>query len=272
MISVLVYMLISSSMIVVNKAAVTNSAAPITTVFLQNLTTFMAMCILRRTYKFSAAKARAWGDVVIVWFIPLVLSTKALQTLRVEMMIVLRACTTVGVALIEWRTLGTGQVMSLTLCVVGCFYYGYLHVSRSAVHGVGWGVLYAVFMVINNVYTKRAISSNRGLELSEIVLYNNLLSLPLLAGLAAPTETLNTDFSKLWAMGLSCVLAIGISYVGTRCRAELSATAFVMMGNACKIVSVLINKWWFSQIVTAPDVTALTLTIGGCCMFSLASE
>jgi solute carrier family 35 protein len=78
------------------------------------------------------------------------------------------------------------------------------------------------------------------------VFYTNLWACLIAGCLTAATEphTLMT-FTWTWqsgcALGVSCVLGVAMSYFAFLCRAQVSATHFTVIGNICKVVTVLIN-------------------------------
>ena len=46
---------------------------------------------------------------------------------------------------------------------------------------------------------------------------------------------------SLAALGVSCVLGVAMSYFAFLARSSVSATCFTVIGNVCKVVTVLIN-------------------------------
>jgi GDP-mannose transporter len=59
----------------------------------------------------------------------------------------------------------------------------------------------------------------------------------------------------------SCAVGIGISYFAFACRASLSATAFTVVGNACKILTVLLNVCVWDRHASAPGIAMLLLCL-----------
>ena len=47
--------------------------------------------------------------------------------------------------------------------------------------------------------------------------------------------------ASIAALSVSCALGVGMSYFAFLCRAQVSATYFTVIGNVCKVLTVLIN-------------------------------
>ena len=282
---VMAYMLISASMLVLNRATVQTWHAPITLVLLQNTTTALIVYTTSRNRPtLSWASAYKWRYAVTVWVLPLMLNIKAVQYLDVSFLIIFRSLTTCGVVMSEMAflklRLTSMQKISLSLSIIGCVLYGYIGVQQPSLigtPGLMWGNLYTASMILNNVYTKHALTVHapKSVGTQEVVLYNNLMSLVPLAGIAVWAETSDhhlQSWTQLALVFASCVLSASISYVGTSCRRCISATSFVMLGNSCKILSIAAGHILLHEFVTSVELSALILAVGGCCLYGIASS
>jgi hypothetical protein len=285
MLVVVAYMLISASMLVLNRATIQIWRAPITLVLLQNATTTLIIYATSRNRPtLSWATAYKWRYAVSVWVLPLMLNIKAVEHLDVSTLIIFRSLTTCGVVVSEMAFLQLRltrmQEVSLSLSIVGCALYGYMGVQQPSLigtPGLVWGSFYTASMVLNNVYTKHALTVHapKSVGTQEVVLYNNLMSLVPLAGISAWAETSDhrlQSWTQLALVSASCVLSASISYVGTACRRCVSATSFVMLGNSCKILSVAASHILLSEYVSSAELSALILAVGGCCLYGIASS
>ena len=84
------------------------------------------------------------------------------------------------------------------------------------------------------------------------VFYTNLWACLISGGITLATEpqvlpwTEGQNWSiltpvSLAALGVSCVLGVAMSYFAFLARSSVSATCFTVIGNVCKVVTVLIN-------------------------------
>ena len=113
-------------------------------------------------------------------------------------------------------------------------------------HGYAWvGVWYIIFC-FDQLYIKHAVDhveveSNWGR-----VFYTNLWSCLLAGGMTAATEphvlrSFQWTPASAGALCISCALGVGMSYFAFLCRSQVSATYFTVIGNVCKVLTVLIN-------------------------------
>ena len=78
------------------------------------------------------------------------------------------------------------------------------------------------------------------------VFYTNLWA-SVIAGLSfATTEPqvlrgFKWSYASAGALLISCILGVSMSYFAFLCRAAISATYFTVIGNVCKVITVLIN-------------------------------
>ena len=78
------------------------------------------------------------------------------------------------------------------------------------------------------------------------VFYTNLWASALLAIMTAATEphvlkSMRWTHKPVTALAVSCAAGVAMSYFAFLCRAAISATSFTVVGNVCKILTVLIN-------------------------------
>jgi GDP-mannose transporter len=98
------------------------------------------------------------------------------------------------------------------------------------------------------------------------VFYTNLWASVLAGTLSAATEprTLHhyrwTDSSMI-ALSVSCVLGVSMSYFAFLCRAQVSATCFTVIGNACKIITVFINVMIWDKHASTQGMACLGVAL-----------
>lgn len=95
------------------------------------------------------------------------------------------------------------------------------------------------------------------------VFYTNLLACFPLLFTGGPQELANADwtFASTAALTASCLLGVGMSYFAFLCRKLVSAASFTVIGNICKIGTVLINLMIWDRHANPIGLTALI-----CCL------
>jgi len=130
-----------------------------------------------------------------------------------------------------------------------------------------WVGLYFISIVAEMVYVKYVVEAVDMTTWSRVY-YNNALSIP-------PTLILGVIFGEFnsleaveWAPGqifallLSCIVGVGISYAGFNLRKQVTATTFTVVGVLCKIASVLLNILIWDKHANAMGMICLTVCIG----------
>ena len=114
------------------------------------------------------------------------------------------------------------------------------------VRGYIWVGIWFVVFCFDQLYIKHAIDTVKMRINWGRVFYTNLWASALLLGMTAGLEP-QVLSSILWntasvsALLLSCSVGVSMSYFSFACRAQVSATSFTVIGNVCKIFTVLIN-------------------------------
>ena len=89
-------------------------------------------------------------------------------------------------------------------------------------------------------------------SLDGFLLQNALATLPMVLIMVVSNETRVFMTSRLPTAGivalvLSCVGGIGMSYFSFALRAAISATTFSVIGNICKVLTILVNSLMWDQ-------------------------
>eukprot|EP00658_Telonema_sp_P-2_P038081 TRINITY_DN2736_c0_g2_i2.p1 TRINITY_DN2736_c0_g2~~TRINITY_DN2736_c0_g2_i2.p1 ORF type:complete len:265 (+),score=68.12 TRINITY_DN2736_c0_g2_i2:134-928(+) len=161
-IAIVAYICISSSMLIVNKAAVAALPYPYFVTNLQMFVSAAAIYImkLKGDIEFpdpDLAKIKSWIGVTTAWLLPILANMRALQLLNVETVLVFRTMTVLGVALGDFIFLNNRiqmvPLIGLFTITVGGFTYGIYDVSYNR-EGYFWATLYWGTMVLNSLYIK----------------------------------------------------------------------------------------------------------------------
>jgi len=242
-------------MLVVNKVCVHVLPAPSFVLLMQVASAALAVKTagllgLVEVDELELPKLKSFFLVSVAFLCCIFTNIKTLQFCNVETFIVFRASTPVVIGVADWFILGrelpnSRSCLSMLALVVGAGAYMATD-SSYQVHGYRWVFIWYCTFCFDQLYIKHvvdavAVRSNWGR-----VFYTNLWSAILLLGmtmLLEPNVLSKTTWtpSQIGALVLSCVLGTAMSYFAFLCRAAVSATSFTVIGNVCKITTVLIN-------------------------------
>jgi GDP-mannose transporter len=283
-ISIAAYIAISSTMLIVNKASVHVLPYPFFVTNLQMIASVVVIYGMKLGGIVSfpnpnIAKVRSWVGVTIAWVLPILANMKALQLLSVETVLVFRTMTVLGVAFGDRIFLGTiiDRISFLGLCTItlGGLTYGFYDVSYDS-QGYFWAFLYWASMVGNALYIKTVFNNAQQMSTWEKSFLNNAMTVPLLTLHCIFNENMTqamVDMQDLSLQGLglvllSCFMGLGISVAGTRCREVFSATAFDVLGNMNKFLSIALSQYLLGSIVSGQSLCGLVLALFGGILYS----
>lgn len=258
--SVILYAVCSSTLLVINKVAVHYVQDASFVLLCQLVASALFVRILRAAQPgtdielLTWAKAKPFFLASLIFYICLFTNTRALKSVNVETVIVVRSCSPIAVALLETAVFqnplpnryGMGALLMLAGGAV-------LYVVTDAgfqVDGYFWLGLYFVSIVIEMVFVKFIVETIP-MSTWTRVYYNNTLSIPL-AVMSCALEGfrfLHATWgpAALLSLWLSCIVGVAISYAGFSLRKLVSATMFTVVGVVCKLVTVLINDCIWTQ-------------------------
>jgi len=278
---VIAYMLCSSTMLIMNKAAV--HSFPFSSFLLSLQTAFSAVVIFfagRAGYlkvdALEAEKIKAYAYVVVVFIFNIYTNMKALEYSNVETVIVFQTLTSLVIAYGDYKLLSSGRpsakvVLSLGIIVSGAICY-MLSDSSFSVEAYTWVFLYFCAKTTEMLYVKHIIDTVPMTSWGRSF-YNNLLAaLPLFVFAVANGEM--AKLSEFYADGdltvsvavkifLSCVIGIGISISGFMCREAISATSFSVVGNMNKVLTVFINFFIWDKRASPAGLASLFICLVG---------
>ncbi|KAL9224023.1 hypothetical protein vseg_000098 [Gypsophila vaccaria] len=278
------YALCSSLLAVINKFAITKFNYPGLLTALQYFTSSLGVFILGKLGflvhdPFTFDNAKKFLPAAVVFYLAIFTNTNLLRHANVDTFIVFRSCTPILVALAD--TLFRKQPLpskftfaSLVIILGGAF--GYVaNDSAFTLTAYSWALAYLVTITTEMVYIKHMVT-NLGLNTWGFVLYNNLLSLMMapvfwvltgeyseVFGTLATNEEGWFDSTAFYAVALSCVFGLLISFFGFAARKAISATAFTVTGVVNKFLTVVINVMIWDKHATPFGLVCLLLTIAG---------
>ena len=264
----ILYFVSSSSLLVLNKVAIT--AIPNATLLLftqlgSTVVIVAAPALLGRTrinFKPDGEVIRAYSTVAAVFVATIYSNFQVIHSIGVNPFIVLRCSTPLMVSILDWAFMGRTLPewrSALALCGIlsSGSMYAMLKVTDSdlgvnqhsnMVGGLWWSVIWLVSFLLDMVYIKYVVEAYP-CSGSERTLYQNLFALPLLVLLLAigieehsVFEVSNAPQSAYLAVALTCFAGTVLSFTGMSLRTELSATLFTVLGIVCKMASTLLNE------------------------------
>ena len=267
------YMVASSSMLLLNKMVIVDFPRP--------------FFILGCQFAVSAAFARVWGwisdDESLQWnhsramhFIPASLAQvltismgiKALQYANVESFITARASTPMLIAGIEYTWMShhapsTQSFWCLVGILVGGCIYGFNDAGADPAGYVWIGAWYIAFCV-DQTYLKRVLTT-LGKDCSTLgsVFYTNFWGLIIVIG-GGYTENVRDLYplrSTLWLLAASCCTGIMLAMAATECRKVTTPVQFAIIGNVCKIMTIIANWLVWDRHCTVTSLCGLLLAL-----------
>lgn len=268
------YMTVSSLMLMANKLAVEFVPAPATVLFIQFATSALfakvMQCCGNEVDPMEWAKIKKFILVVVTQIGTIFSGMKALQYCNVETFIVFRASMPVVLCVLDYLFLGrTLPGLRSTLCLIGlvCGAAGYaLTESGFEVRGYMWiGIWYVIFC-IDFAYIKHVVESVKMTTYGRVYYQNFLGSFGFIIMILATQEynILSTSMLEPKAIAivtLTCFLGMGMSTFSYRLRAMVSSTYMAIIGNMCKVITVIINFFLWDKHANAYGLAALGLCL-----------
>mmetsp|Transcript_59077 Transcript_59077/g.140533 ORF Transcript_59077/g.140533 Transcript_59077/m.140533 type:complete len:344 (+) Transcript_59077:302-1333(+) len=275
------HMTVSSTMLVLNKAVLKYLPVATTVLVFQVGSSALILWVLGKLnvikvdpFQISTARAFFWNAVAFMCL--LFTNAKALASANVETVIVFRTLsifvTAYGdIRLLQAKALSMPAMASLVLVVAGAI--GYVMADKGfEVRNLFWPVAYGVVNASYPIVTKLVMRSNEEMTSWGRTYYNNLMTfmifLPGMFVLGEHTtisEINNNGGLSTISLGLlllSCIWGTAISFLGFLCLDNISATTFNVMGNANKILTLVVNGLLWEH--HAPVLANICLTLSLC--------
>ncbi|KAK6119026.1 hypothetical protein DH2020_047233 [Rehmannia glutinosa] len=279
------YALCSSLLAVINKFAITNFNYPGLLTALQYLTSAVGVWVLGKFGllhhdPFTVETAKKFLPAALVFYLAIFTNTNLLRHANVDTFIVFRSLTPLLVAIADTafrKQPCPSKLTFVSLVVILAGAVGYVATDNGfTLTAYSWAFAYLVTITTEMVYIKHMVT-NLGLNTWGFVFYNNLLSL-MMAPLfwvitgeyvdvfAAMASSSGRDLFEpvaFFAVSLSCVFGLLISFFGFAARKAISATAFTVTGVVNKFLTVAINVLIWDKHATPFGLMCLLLTIAG---------
>jgi solute carrier family 35 protein len=272
---ILSYMAVSSLMLMANKLAVSFVPAPATLLLIQFATSAIFAkvmgCCGNEVDKLEWDKVKKFLLVVVTQIGTIFSGMKALQYCNVETFIVFRASMPVVLSVVDYVFLGRSlptlrsgfMLLGLLLGAVG---YA-LTESGFEVKGYMWiGIWYVIFC-IDFAYIKFVVENVKMSTYGRVYYQNFLGSFGFIPIILATQEwnSLNagmlTDWKPVALVLTTCFLGMGMSTLSYRLRAMVSSTYMAIVGNICKVITVIINFFIWDKHANMYGMIALAVCL-----------
>ena len=249
------YMLCSATLLISNKYAVYQVAAPSFILFAQLMGTAVVVKAFASMGKIECdalekEKVKKFLPVAFIFLATIFSNMKCLQYANVETFMVFRFSTPIVVSVADYLFLGRKlpsprSWACLLALLVGAFGYA---TTDSSFHVKGYtfcAIWYAIFCV-DQIYLKHVINTVKMDSTWGRVFYSNFLAaLPLVFTFINDPEEIealkNISSAASIAVFVSVALGVGMSYFAWMARSLLSAASFTVVGNVCKVLTIAIN-------------------------------
>lgn len=252
---ILAYSASSSLLLVINKLAIAAIPAP----------SFILLCQLSSCALFikglaaagiveceplSTTKSKQFAVIVAGFIATLYANVTALSYVPVDTIICFRASMPLVIACIEYAFMGRELPSTRSWCALGGVFLGVTAYAAVDIHfsvrGYVWLAIWYACAVAEMVFVKQVVDSVRMTTWSRSY-YQNVLSVVPLAAIALATNEADrvtrnyfTPVSFLILLA-SCIAGLGMSYYSFALRSVISATSFSVVGNVCKVITILIS-------------------------------
>jgi len=278
------YSLCNSQLLIINKITLAYVPAPCFLLFCQLLASGCAVRVLHEMKalmadKLEIEKAKGFLIVVFTFVTTLFANMKSIQLAPVDTFICLRSTTPLILAVLDYFFLGRDlpsakSFGSLIGIAVGVLLYVNID-SNFSVQAYLWIVVWYVVSIFEIIYVKHLVSSISMTTWGQTY-YQNILSVPFLASmfiLLGENQVLqNTEwtYGAIFFILLSCVAGLGMSFLSFHLRDMISATSFAIVGNMCKVGTILVNTFIWDQHSSATGILSLFICLGSGAIYSQA--
>lgn len=247
----------SSTMLIVNKLAVTKFPAPAVLLLLQLGSSSLALYSASRfklisLEDISRDKARPYVSVSLAFLASLYANVKILQFANVETFIVFRSSTPVAISALDYLFLGR-QLPSRrsSISLLGMFLAAIAYVetdSQFEVQAYSWVAVWYIIFCFDQVYIKHVVDNAELSAWSRSFCTNTFACIPAFVYAVLSSEysvakdaVASQPIPCTAFIVLSCMIGVAMSVSSFHLRGLVSATQFTVIGTACKIISVIIN-------------------------------
>lgn len=277
------YCLCSSSMLMVNKLAITHikSATFVTLVQFSFASLVTIAAYAAHLVQIDAVDARIlryFGIYVLSFSVGTWANMRVLAVANVETVIVFRSCTPLAVCVFEYffysRDLPSRRsCAALSGIVLGTVAYvcSDREIQHNGLEAYKWAALWWVVLVFQLTFGKFLVSGTGLRSAWTPVLLNNTLSIAPVLAIGFSTGELSPHTVRFlvrsvsprgWAwLAASCPIGFGISFAGFTCQQLITATSYTVVGVLNKMLTVLANTAIWDQHASPTGILSLVVCL-----------
>uniref|UniRef100_A0A7S4I608 Sugar phosphate transporter domain-containing protein n=1 Tax=Odontella aurita TaxID=265563 RepID=A0A7S4I608_9STRA len=278
------YMLCSATLLISNKYAVYRLPAPSFILFAQLFGTAVAVQAAKsmgkiECDKLESSKVKAFLPVALIFLSTIFLNMKSLQYANVETFMVFRFSTPLCICVADYLFLGRQlpcprSWASLVALLVGAI--GYAKTDGAfQVKGYAFCALWYAVFCLDQIYLKHVTNTVKMDSNWGRVYYSNLLaSIPLVFTFIGDPSELeairHASAPAMMSVALSVALGAAMSYFAWMARSLLSATSFTVVGNTCKLLTILINMSLWDKHASQVGIVCLIFCLAAAYFYKQA--
>jgi len=278
------YSLCNSQLLIINKVTLAYVPAPCFILFCQLLASGVAVRVLDQLRILDAdrlylEKAKGFLIVVFGFVTTLFANLKSIQLAPVDTFICLRSTTPLILAFLDYFFLGRhlpGKKSFGSLIGISVGVLMYVHIdSNFSVQAYLWIGVWYVVSIFEIIYVKHLVSSTTMTTWGQTY-YQNILAVPFLLamfialGESQVLENTEWSFGAVFFIVLSCIAGLGMSFLSFLLRDMISATSFSIVGNMCKVATILVNTYIWDQHSSSIGILSLFVCIGSGALYQQA--
>lgn len=276
-------MVCSATLLIGNKLAVHMIPAPSFILWCQLFGTVLAVKAahiggaISHLDALEVPKMRAFAPVALIFVATIFTNMKSLEHANVETFMVFRFSTPLCVSICDYLFLGrhlpgARSWASLLALLVGAAGYA-LTDAAFVVRGYAFCALWYCIFCVDQVYLKHITNTVKMESNWGRVLYSNLLaSIPLFFMMAGSEREVIAEATPdaLAVVGVTVLLGTAMSYYAWLARSMVSATVFTILGNVCKVASIMINVMLWDKHATPFGIACLLFCLGAAYFYKQA--
>mmetsp|Transcript_3770 Transcript_3770/g.7782 ORF Transcript_3770/g.7782 Transcript_3770/m.7782 type:complete len:303 (-) Transcript_3770:239-1147(-) len=282
---IVAYCIVGNALTIVNKIVMLHYPYPNVVVLLQCIVTIGLVRFGERFLPQITGEVKplewplikVWIWLTILFFVMLLSSMYALETVTVPTIIVVRNLATLVTTVFDVTFLKTkitaGEVVTLFAILGGAVYYGYKDINFHIV-GYCWLAVNVFATSGYQVYVKRLVAVTK-FNSSTMTYYNNTLCLPFLfvgAQIENEFEYLGAFFATSGYVQIltwvSTVLGFAMSITGFLLNHEISATSIMVVNNSNKFALIFINEFLIAHTQTLQSGMACAMVMAAAAVYS----
>lgn len=282
---ILLYMITSSQMLLLNKAALRKVQLPNFLLFLQlsfSAITVKGLAALNTVSvdSIERRKAYAFAPAVVFFFLGLLTNFMAINRLPIDTFICARAAVPLALSILEMALLGRElpsrrSVFGMILIVGGAVNY-----VRADTHfdpaGYAWLFAWYLNSLCEMLFVKHLVSTVEMTAWGRALYQNGMAAPAFLVMVVFTGEHKFMAVTSSWTLHsfcmvfASCVAGLAMSYLSFVVRSLVSATTFSVLGNVCKLLTIATNLVIWDEHASGSGILAVLVSLAGAAIYQQA--